>query len=68
MCYIEIVTMEHKTKYLNIRIEKSVNDFLEQLAKDFDRPKSYIVTSFIKYFMKNPPKSIPVDKEKTIKY
>lgn len=63
MYYIEIVIMEHKTKYLNIRMTKSVNDFIEQQAKKFERPKSYIVTDFIKYFMKNPPKSSPVDKK-----
>ena len=57
-----------KTKYLNIRLEESVNDFIEDQAKKFDRPKSYIVTDFIKYFMENPPKSIPIDKEKQNKY
>lgn len=57
-----------KSESLNLRTTKQVKDFLEEQSATYDRTISYIVNDFIKYFMINPPKSIPVDKDKNLKY
>lgn len=68
MYYIAITMKAVKSESLNLRTTKQVKDFLEQQSATYDRTVSYIVTDFIKYFIKHPPKSIPVDKDKNLKY
>lgn len=57
-----------KSESLNLRTTKQVKDFLEEQSKTYDRTISYIVNDLIEYFINNPPKSIPVDKDKNLKY
>ncbi len=68
MYYIAITMKAVKSESLNLRTTKQVKDFLEQQSAINDRTISYIVNDLIEYFIKNPPKSIPVDKDKNIKY
>lgn len=68
MYYIAITMKAVKSESLNLRTTKQVKDFLEEQSATYDRTISYIVNDFIKYFMINPPKSIPVDKDKNLKY
>ena len=65
MYYIATIMKEVKSESLNLRTTKEVKDFLEKQSKTYDRSISYIVNDLIEYFIKNPPKSIPVDKEMT---
>lgn len=68
MYYIAITMKAVKSESLNLRTTKQVKDFLEEQSATYDRTISYIVNDLIEYFIKNPPKSIPVDKDKNLKY
>ncbi len=52
-----------KKELLNFRTTNEVKEFLEELAKKYDRSMSYIINDLLKYFIENPPKSIPTDKD-----
>ena len=53
-----------KTELLNFRTTEEIKSFLDEIANKYDRSVSYIINDFIKYFMENPPKSIPTGKKK----
>jgi len=68
MYYIALMQKEVKSESLNLRTTKQVKNFLEEQSSLYDRTISYIVNDLIEYFIKNPPKSIPVDKDKNSRY
>ena len=45
--------MEGRFIHLGIRTEKSINDQLEKIAREEERPKSEIVRKIIKKFLKS---------------
>lgn len=53
-----------KSVPLNFRTTEEIKKFLDKQSKKYDRSISYIINDLLEYFVKNPPKSIPVDKKK----
>lgn len=53
-----------KSVPLNFRTTEEIKTFLEKLSKKYDRSMSYVINDLIKYFVDNPPNSIPVNKKK----
>jgi len=58
------MSKETKTERINFLATPTVKKFIDRLAKDFDRTNSYVIHELLQYFVDNPPKSLPVRKQK----
>ena len=61
---VHCTTMKNvKSVSFNFRTSEEIKTFLDTLSKKYDRSVSYIINDLLEYFIKNPPKSIPIDKK-----
>ena len=54
-----------KTEQIVFRTTKKIRDFLNNTAKENDRSVSYVLNDFLNYLVDNPPKSIPIKRNKS---
>ena len=53
-----------KNVTMSFRTSTEVYEFLQKLHEKYDRSTSYVINDLIKYFLNNPPDSIPINKKK----
>ena len=64
MYYIVCMSKDKKSIPLNFRTTEEIKAFLDIMSIGYDRSISYVINDLLKYFVENPPKSIPMPKKK----
>ncbi len=55
---------EKRSEFIAFRTTSSMRDFLDRLGEEHARPISDVINLLLQYFKDNPPKQLPIPKNK----
>ncbi|MFC1527535.1 hypothetical protein ACFL5D_02165 [Candidatus Neomarinimicrobiota bacterium] len=55
---------EKRSEFIAFRTTQSMRDFLDKLGEKHARPVSDVINLLLQYFKDNPPKQLPIPKNK----
>jgi len=55
---------QKKSEFISFRTTEDVKNMLDELGEINDRPLSDVIHQLLRYFVKNPPKQLPIPDKK----